>query len=66
MSVPWRGSGSLSGSRLSNVLRLEGYAQDAERDGDNDLADFCASASPADPAQIRRYRGSRSRGRLSS
>jgi hypothetical protein len=25
---------------LSNVLRLEGYAQDAERDGDNDLADF--------------------------
>jgi hypothetical protein len=25
---------------LSNVLRLESYAQDAERDGDNDLADF--------------------------
>jgi hypothetical protein len=25
---------------LSNVLRLETYAQDAERDGDNDLADF--------------------------
>jgi hypothetical protein len=25
---------------LSNVLRLEQYAQDAERDGDNDLAGF--------------------------
>jgi hypothetical protein len=25
---------------LSNTLRLEGYIQDAERDGDNDLADF--------------------------
>ena len=25
---------------LSNVLRLETYAQDAERDGDNDLAEF--------------------------
>jgi hypothetical protein len=25
---------------LSNVLRLETYAQDAERDGDNELADF--------------------------
>jgi hypothetical protein len=25
---------------LSNVLRLESYAQDAERDGDSDLADF--------------------------
>jgi hypothetical protein len=25
---------------LSNVLRLDTYAQDAERDGDNDLADF--------------------------
>ena len=25
---------------LANVLRLETYAQDAERDGDNDLADF--------------------------
>ena len=25
---------------LSNVLRLENYIQDAERDGDNDLADF--------------------------
>ena len=25
---------------LSNVLRLEQYIQDAERDGDNDLADF--------------------------
>jgi hypothetical protein len=25
---------------LSNVLRLETYAQDAERDGDSELADF--------------------------
>jgi len=25
---------------LSNVLRLEQYAADAERDGDNDLAEF--------------------------
>jgi hypothetical protein len=25
---------------LSNVLRLETYAEDAERDGDSDLADF--------------------------
>jgi hypothetical protein len=25
---------------LSNVLRLETYAQDAERDGDSDLAEF--------------------------
>jgi hypothetical protein len=25
---------------LSNVLRLEEYAQDAERDGDQELADF--------------------------
>jgi hypothetical protein len=25
---------------LSNVLRLDTYAQDAERDGDNELADF--------------------------
>ena len=25
---------------LSNVLRLEIYIQDAERDGDNELADF--------------------------
>jgi hypothetical protein len=25
---------------LANVLRLENYAQDAERDGDNELADF--------------------------
>ena len=25
---------------LNNVLRLETYAQDAERDGDNDLAEF--------------------------
>ncbi len=25
---------------LSNALRLESYIQDAERDGDNDLADF--------------------------
>ena len=25
---------------LSNVLRLESYVQDAEREGDSDLADF--------------------------
>ena len=25
---------------LSNALRLEGYAQDAEREGDSELADF--------------------------
>jgi hypothetical protein len=25
---------------LSNVLRLESYIQDAERDGDSDLAEF--------------------------
>ena len=25
---------------LSNVLRLETYIQDAQRDGDNDLAEF--------------------------
>jgi hypothetical protein len=25
---------------LSNALRLEQYAEDAERDGDSDLADF--------------------------
>jgi hypothetical protein len=25
---------------LSNVLRLESYVQDAERDGDSDLAEF--------------------------
>jgi hypothetical protein len=25
---------------LSNALRLEGYVQDAERDGDSELADF--------------------------
>ena len=25
---------------LSNALRLEAYVQDAERDGDSDLADF--------------------------
>ncbi len=25
---------------LSNTLRLEAYVQDAERDGDNELADF--------------------------
>jgi hypothetical protein len=32
---------------LSNVLRLESYAQDAERDGDNDLADFFRRAQGA-------------------
>ena len=25
---------------LSNVLRLEGYVQDAERDGDSELSEF--------------------------
>jgi hypothetical protein len=25
---------------LSNALRLEGYIQDAQRDGDNELAEF--------------------------
>jgi hypothetical protein len=25
---------------LNNALRLEGYAQDAERDGDSELAEF--------------------------
>lgn len=29
---------------LSNVLRLEQYIQDAERDGDNELADFFRKA----------------------
>ena len=29
---------------LSNALRLEAYIQDAERDGDNDLADFFRKA----------------------
>jgi hypothetical protein len=29
---------------LSNALRLENYIQDAERDGDNDLADFFRKA----------------------
>lgn len=32
---------------LSNQLRLEGYVQDAERDGDNDLADFFRRAQDA-------------------
>jgi hypothetical protein len=32
---------------LSNALRLEQYAQDAERDGDNDLADFFRRAQQA-------------------
>jgi hypothetical protein len=32
---------------LSNVLRLETYAQDAERDGDNDLAEFFRRAQGA-------------------
>ena len=32
---------------LSNVLRLETYAQDAERDGDNELADFFRRAQDA-------------------
>jgi hypothetical protein len=29
---------------LSNALRLENYIQDAERDGDNDLAEFFRKA----------------------
>jgi hypothetical protein len=32
---------------LSNVLRLEQYIQDAERDGDNDLAEFFRRAQEA-------------------
>jgi hypothetical protein len=32
---------------LSNVLRLETYVQDAERDGDSDLADFFRRAQEA-------------------
>jgi hypothetical protein len=32
---------------LSNALRLDQYAQDAERDGDNDLADFFRRAKDA-------------------
>jgi hypothetical protein len=32
---------------LSNALRLEEYVQDAERDGDNDLADFFRRAQNA-------------------
>jgi hypothetical protein len=32
---------------LSNVLRLENYVQDAERDGDNDLAEFFRRAQDA-------------------
>jgi hypothetical protein len=32
---------------LSNVLRLEDYIQDAERDGDSDLADFFRRAQEA-------------------
>ena len=32
---------------LSNVLRLEEYVQDAEREGDSDLADFFRRAQEA-------------------
>jgi hypothetical protein len=32
---------------LSNALRLEQYAQDAERDGDSDLAEFFKRAQNA-------------------
>jgi hypothetical protein len=32
---------------LSNVLRLETYAHDAERDGDSELADFFRRAQDA-------------------
>ena len=32
---------------LSNALRLESYVQDAEREGDSDLADFFRRAQEA-------------------
>jgi hypothetical protein len=32
---------------LSNALRLEAYVQDAERDGDNELAEFFRRAQNA-------------------
>jgi len=32
---------------LSNVLRLEGYVQDAEREGDDELAQFFRQAQGA-------------------
>ena len=32
---------------LNNTLRLEEYVQDAEREGDNDLADFFRRAQEA-------------------
>jgi hypothetical protein len=32
---------------LSNALRLESYIEDAERDGDNDLAEFLRRAQSA-------------------
>ena len=32
---------------LSNALRLENYIQDAERDGDNELAEFFRRAQEA-------------------
>ena len=32
---------------LNNVLKMEEYAGDAERDGDNDLADFFRCAQQA-------------------
>ena len=34
-------------SCLSNALRLETYIQDAQRDGDNELADFFRRAQEA-------------------
>ena len=34
---------------LSNALRLEEYIQDAERDGDNDLAEFFRRTEPHSP-----------------
>jgi LPS O-antigen subunit length determinant protein (WzzB/FepE family) len=50
---------------LSNALRLEEYIQDAERDGDNDLADFFKRAQEASrkggeqgKAQLRKRLGS--------
>ena len=38
---------------LSNALRLEAYVQDAERDGDNELADFFRRAQKDEPQRRR-------------
>jgi hypothetical protein len=39
---------------LSNALRLESYIQDAERDGDSELADFFRRAQDASRNKARR------------